>query len=298
MLPPPTKVASPTPVRVVGHPSPLDELDGLQRLDVDAAGVVHVPVGVRARDDGPAELLNLLDGVDGDVPGAGDDARLAVEVVATSTEHLAGEEDGSVTGGLGTDLSASPLGALAGEDTRLVAVRDALVLPEEVADLAGADTGVAGGHVGVLPEVAIQLRHEALAEAHHLVFTAPSRIEVGAALAASDRHPGQCVLERLVEPEELDDTEVHRRVEPQATLVRTERRVELHSKAAVDLDLATIVLPGDPEDDLPLRLAQALDDLVARQLRVFASAGPSDTSTSRTVWWNSTSPGLRRRTSS
>lgn len=88
MLPPLTKFGR-RRRSAVGHPSPLVELDGLERPDVHAAGVVHIPVGIRARHDGPPELLDLVDGVDRDVPGAGDDTCLAVEGVLTSSEHLA-----------------------------------------------------------------------------------------------------------------------------------------------------------------------------------------------------------------
>ena len=71
---------------------------------------------------------------------------------------------------------------------------------------------------------------------------------------------GQRVLEDLLEAEELDDAEVDAGVEPQAALVRTQRRVELDTEAAIHLHLAGVVDPRHPEDDLPLRLAQPLDD--------------------------------------
>src|SRR5690606_41500146 len=64
------------------------------------------------------------------------------------------------------------------------------------------------GDVGVLADMAVQLGHEALAEPHDLGVAAALRVEVGAALAAADRHAGERVLERLLEPEELDDPEV------------------------------------------------------------------------------------------
>ena len=163
--------------------------------------------------------------------------------VAAGLEHLLGEEDGAVAGGLGAHQRAAPGEALAGEDAGLVAVGDALVLAEQVADLAAADADVAGGDVGVLADVAVQLGHEGLAEAHDLVVAAALGVEVGAALAAADGHAGQGVLEDLLEAEELDDAQVHRGVEPQAALVGAERGVELHAEAAVDLHLAGVVRP-------------------------------------------------------
>src|SRR5690606_500199 len=106
---------------------------------------------------------------------------------------------------------------------------------EQVTDLSPTDADVAGRHVRVLTDVAVQLGHEGLAEAHDLaVGTAPG-VEVRAALAPADRHAGERVLEDLLEPEELHDAQVDRRVEAQAALERTQRRVVLDPEAAVDL---------------------------------------------------------------
>src|SRR5690606_243010 len=97
------------------------------------------------------------------------------------------------------------------------------------------------------------------AEAHDLAIRPAMRVEVGTSLAAADRQPGQGVLEDLLEAEELDDPEVDRRVEADAALVGAERGVELDPEAAVDLDIALVIDPWHPEDDLPLRLADPLD---------------------------------------
>src|SRR5690606_22774584 len=153
---------------------------------------------------------------------------LAVDRRALRGEHLLGEEDGAVTGGFGANLCTTPAGSLAGEHAGLVAVRDLAVLAEEVPDLAGTDADVTGWHIRVLAEVTVQLVHEALAEPHDLGFALAVRVEVAAPLGATDALRGQRVLEDLLEPEELDDRQVHRRVEPQSALVRAERRVELH----------------------------------------------------------------------
>ena len=149
-----------------------------------------------------------------------------------------------------------------------------LVLAEHVADLALADADVAGGDVGVLADMARELGHERLAEPHDLAVRAALRIEVGAALAAADRHAGQRVLERLLEAEELDDAEVHRRVEADAALVGSERRVELDAEAAVDPDLSLVVDPGHAEDDLPLGLADALDQRVVGVVGMLGDDAP------------------------
>src|SRR5699024_136506 len=99
-----------------------------------------------------------------------------------------------------------------------------------------------------------------LAEAHDLGVGLAARIEVRAALAAADGHAGERVLEDLLEAQELHDAQVHRGVETQSALVRAQRGVEFHTETAVDLHAAFIVGPRDTEDDLALRLAQALQD--------------------------------------
>ena len=122
--------------------------------------------------------------------------------------------------------------------------------------------------------MSVELGHEALAEPHDLAVAAVPRVEVGATLGAAEWHAGKCVLERLVKAEELDDPEVDGGMEPESPLVRPERGVELDAEAAVDVHLPTIVVPGDAEDDLALRFAQPLDDLVVVQLWVLREGGP------------------------
>src|SRR5690606_187317 len=246
--------------RVLGDAHPLHLLELLEQLEVDAGLVDDVAGRVGCGDRLRPELLQLLDGVDGDVARSGDDRGAPLEPFAAAAQHLLEEEHGAVTGRLGAHLGTAPLHTLAGEHARLVAVGDLAVLAEEVADLARADTDVARGHVGVLTQVAVELVHEALREALDLAVAAAVRVEVAAALGAADALPGEGVLEDLLEPEELDDAEVDARVEAQAALVGAERRVELHPEAAVDLHRSGVVHPGNAEHDLALRLDEALDD--------------------------------------
>jgi hypothetical protein len=132
--------------------------------------------------------------------------------------------------------------------------------------------------------VAVQLGHEALAETHDLAVGLALGVEVAAALAAADGQPGQGVLEDLLEAEELDDAQIDRGMKAQPALVGPERAVELDAEAAVDLDLAPVVLPGHAEDDLTLRLADALDDLLIRELGMLDQHRAEVSSTSRTAW--------------
>ena len=173
----------------------------------------------------------------------------------------------AVAGGLGAGERAAELQTLAGQDAGVL-VADALVLAEQVADLAATHVDVAGGNVGELADVAAQLGHERLAETHHFSVGTALRVEVGAALAAAHGQRGQRVLEDLLEAEELDDTLVDGRVEAQAALVRSDGGVELHAVTTVHLHLALIIGPGHAELHHALRLDDALQHACLLVLRV------------------------------
>ena len=99
-------------------------------------------------------------------------------------------------------------GAFAGEHAG-EAILETPILAEHEADLAAADADVARGHVGALADVARQLVHQRLAEAHHLALALSLRIEVRAALAAAHRQTGERILERLLEAEEFENAQGH-----------------------------------------------------------------------------------------
>ena len=203
----------------------------------------------------------------GHVSGAGDGHPLAFEAAVDALEHFLGEVYAAVAGGFRADQAAAVGDALAGQH-RGELVGQALVLAEQVADLAAADADVTGRHVEVGADVAVQLAHEGLAEAHHFVVALALGVEVRAALAAAHGQRGQRVLEHLLEGEELEHAEVDRRVEAQAALVRTDGTAHLHAIAAVDLHPPGIVDPGHAEQDGPLRLDHALDDAGLQVARV------------------------------
>ena len=237
--------------------------DFLQILDVgqiDAVGVVDVAVGVGHGHDLGTQLGSLLAGVDRNIAGTGDDHGLALEaVVAHALQSLSGEVAQAVAGSLGTGQRTAEGQALAGEHTALEAVGQALVLAEHIADLTAADTDITGGAVHELADVAVQLGHEALAEAHHFHVALAVGIKVRAALAAAHGQGGQAVLEGLLKAEELQDALIDRGMEAQAALVGADGAVELDAVAAVHLDLALIIDPGHTEGDDALGLDHALD---------------------------------------
>ena len=195
----------------------------------------------------------------GHVAAAGDEARLPLESVVPRVEHLLGEVDRPVAGGLRTDQRAAPPGALTGQRPGEL-VGEAFVLPEEEADLPAADPDVPGRDIGIRTDVALQLGHERLAKAHHLGVALALGVEVRPALAAAERQRGQGVLEHLLEGEELEDGGVDRGMEAESALVGPDRAVHLDPEAPVHLDLPRVVDPGDPELDQALGLHHAVED--------------------------------------
>ena len=265
-------------LRQLGKLAALDRLevhDGLDQflrvafLHVERAGTVG------KRHDLRAEAHELLGGERGDVAGTGNRADLAFERILVRREHVLGEIDVTIARGLGTDERAAERQALARQDARPL-VRDALVLAEEITDFAPAHVHVAGRHVGVGADVVEELRHEALAEAHHFAVAAALAgrvggllgVEVRAALGAAHRQRGERVLEHLLEPEELENRKVDRRVETKPALVGSNRRVELHAVALVHAHLALVVNPRHAEDENPLRHHDALQNRRLLVLRI------------------------------
>src|SRR5690606_12054967 len=140
---------------------------------------------------------------------AGHHDPLARHRVATPVEHVLAEVDTAVAGRPRPDERTAEGHALAGEDTG-DAVLQALVRAVQIPDLPGTHADVAGGDVGVLADVAVQLHHERLAEPHHLALAVRLRVEVAAALGPAHGQAGQRVLEHLLEGEALEHALVHR----------------------------------------------------------------------------------------
>ncbi len=141
-------------------------------------------------------------------------------------------------------------------------VGDALILAEHIANLARADADIASGHVNIGTDMAVELGHEALAEAHHFMIAFALGVEVRAALAAAHRQAGQRVLESLLEREELQDAFGNRGVEANAALIWPNRIVVLHAPAALHANILVIIFPAHAERDDPVRFGDPAQDLV------------------------------------
>ncbi|BDC26056.1 hypothetical protein NB2BOR_A03470 [Bordetella parapertussis] len=137
-----------------------------------------------------------------------------------------------------------------------------------------AHADIAGGHVGVRAQVAVQFQHQRLAETHHLGVRFALGVEVGAALAAAHGQGGQRVLQGLFESQELQHRQIDRRVEAHAALEGADGRAVLDAEGAVDLGLALVIGPADAELDHAFGLDQAFQQGVLGVMRVLLDEGP------------------------
>ncbi len=255
---------------VILDPATFHFLELLEQRKIQPLFMKYHPVGIGAGHNLAAELVDFLNGIDRHIAGTGNAADLAIQRVAPRLEHLFNEKGGAVAGRFGAYQGTAPDQPLTGQHAGLVAVGDAFVLAEHIADFPAPDADVAGRHVGVLTDVTIQLGHEALAKTHDFRIALALGIKVRTALAATDGHTGQSVLEDLLKAEEFDNPQIHGGMKTQAPLVRAQGTVKLDPEGAVDVHSILVVLPGYPENDLPLRLADPLDNFVIAEFRVFA----------------------------
>ena len=99
------------------------------------------------------DLEEFLDRVDGDVARAGDRRRLPFQAFAQPLQHVLGEVNDAVPGGLLAHPASTEREPLPGEHPRHP-VRQTLVGTEQVADLTRTDTDITGGYVGIVANVA------------------------------------------------------------------------------------------------------------------------------------------------
>ena len=189
--------------------------------------------------------------------------------MAVALEHLPGQIQQAVAGGFPPGQAAAIGKALAGEDA-LKHIADLPVLAKHIADLPGAHADIAGGHIRIRADVLGKLHHKGLAEAHDLPVGLALGVKVGAALGAAHRQAGKGILEDLLKAQELDNAQIHGRMEAQTALVGADGTVELDTVATVQLHLAVVIHPGHAEDDGTLGGGQPLQDRVPAVGRLIA----------------------------
>ncbi|MNN09903.1 hypothetical protein D3C81_1228090 [compost metagenome] len=144
---------------------------------------------VRQRDHLAAQVHDLTRSILGDVARTRHRHAAAVDTLVLTLEHFFGEVNAAIAGGFRADQAAAIGHALAGQH-RGELVGQALVLAEHEADFAGTHADVTGRYVAVGANVAVQLAHERLAEAHHFGVALAFRVKVRAALAATHGQRG------------------------------------------------------------------------------------------------------------
>ena len=181
--------------------------------------------------------------------------------------HLGSEVDAAITCRFRPNEASTPIKVLSGENPGEL-VRQFLVHAKEVPDLAETHANVPGRNIGKLPDMAEQLAHKGLAEAHDLGVGFTFGIEVRASLATTHGQGGQGVFEDLLKSQEFQNAEVDGRVEAQTALVGTDGAVHLYPEAPVYKDFAGVVLPRNPEHDHPVRFHQSFQYLGATIFRM------------------------------
>lgn len=234
-----------------------------------AVGKADKAAGIGDSQHFGAALDGALGRVLGDVAGARNEYALAAQILPARLQHEFGEVNEAVAGRFRADEAAAVGEAFAGEH-RGETVGEALVLAKEEADFTAANANITGGDVGIRANMAEQLAHEGLAEAHHFAVALAFWVKVGAAFGAAHRQRGQRVFEDLLEGEEFQHAQIDLRVKAQAAFVRADGRAHLHAVATVDLRHAAVINPRHAEHDDALRLDDALQQRlfgIARMLR-------------------------------
>ena len=125
-----------------------------------------------------------------------------------SLHHLVNEVECTITCSLWTEDRATPFSALTCEHT-LELVSQFTILTEEVTNFTTTNTDIACRNILVRTDVTIQLVHESLAETHDFSIALTTWREVRTTLTTTHRQCGECILECLLETEELQDAEVY-----------------------------------------------------------------------------------------
>ena len=234
---------------------------------IKSGGVIDVAIRSTDGNDLGTQFSGLLGGTPCHIAEAADGDGLALDVEAVGLQHLVDEVQSTIACSLGTNLRAAPFDTLA-RQYALELMRQFLVLSVQITYFAGTYADVTSGYILVWTDVTIEFRHESLTETHHLVVRATTNGEVGTALATTHGQRGQGVLESLFEAQELQDAEVHGRVEAQSALVWTDGAVKLYPVADVDMYLAFIVCPRHAECDDALRFHETFNQFRLLEFRV------------------------------
>ena len=193
--------------------------------------------------------------------------RLAFQILLSRLEHFLREINCAVAGRFRPNNGATPRRPFAGKDPGEF-VLELLVHTEKEADLARADPDVARRDICIRPYVPKKFAHERLAKACHFEIALALRIEIRAAFRAAHRQCRQRILKDLFEGEEFENAKIDCGMKSQPTFVGADRAVHLHAEAAIDVQIACVILPGHAKHDHALRLDDSLEDFGFPVLRM------------------------------
>src|SRR5690606_6223144 len=134
--------------------------------------------------------------------------------------------------------------------------------PIHVANFTATNTNIARRNIQIRADMTVKFRHEGLAKPHDFNVALAFGVEVRAAITAPHRQRGQRILEHLLEGQKFQDAQVDRWMKTDTAFVWPNGAVHLDAITAVDLDLAPIIDPSDPELNDPLRLQHPLQQTV------------------------------------
>ncbi len=212
---------------------PLDFLDALYLVKVDAAFIDDIPLAVAHSNNLGSHLRRFFSGVNSNVAAAGNDAGFAAQAVTALFEHLLSKIAQPIAGGLGAADRTAERKPFSGQNT-VESARDTLILAKHVCHFALAHADIPRRDIRIKANVAVHFRHQALAKAHYFAVGLAVGIKVRATLAATHGKACQGIFDGLFQPQELQNAEVDAGVKAHTALVGTNRAVVLHAKSAID----------------------------------------------------------------
>ena len=173
-----------------------------------ALGVIDITVGATQCHHLGSHLCGFLGGSPCHISKAGDGHGASRYLLSHVLQHLSHEVQSSIACGFGSKEGTSKLQTLAGEGT-CVLPRKLLVHAKHVSHFTATHTDVACRYILIGAQIAPQLQHEGLTEAHDFSFAASARAEVGTSFASTHGQGSEGILEGLLKAQELQYTQIY-----------------------------------------------------------------------------------------
>src|SRR5690606_3131711 len=111
-----------------------------------------------------------------------------------------------------------------------------LVLSEEEAYFAAADSYITGRNISIRSDMSEQFRHKTLAEPHNLIIGFPLWIKIRTTFSSSHGKGCEAVLEYLLECQEFQYSKIHCGMKSKASFVGSNGTIHFDPESPVDLD--------------------------------------------------------------